>query len=263
LSAFRAPPTVFGLLRSGGLLASRVITRRLCPGWVSPSRVLSVWRELADKSTSFLRHFEKHSQVLQLTALKSAEEIANAVLAVDSPVFTKVNEALRRLPIDIVWRAVGQFTGFLSYVCLIQGAIELFAEAVEAPVFCGLPARGSDIAALYCSAVGQVVVWPAFTSASREAARVISDFVRGGDGILFEITLGAHKIAAPVGNLRKGQDTSEVLIAAASLFRVDAVEAFDSGDGEHACPVVRLTCVGEWSELQIERNPRSCLMVEE
>jgi hypothetical protein len=174
----------------------------------------------------------------------------------DSLVFTKVNTMLARLPMDVVCRFIRELRGFLSYICLIQGAIELFAEdqtiTGDSVFFHGIPTGASDLRNVYCSMVVEVVVWSSFTRASRDIGRVLQDLVRGSDGILFELTMRSRDIFAAV----ETGDMFEVLIAAASLFKVDAVETIESGDAEGIIyPVVKMTCVGDWSVFDIERKP--------
>jgi hypothetical protein len=101
-----------------------------------------------------------------------------------------------------------------------------------------------------------VIVRRDFVSASRNIERVVRGFVRGGDGILFEIALDNRSIAAKLD----GNDESEVLLAAESAFKVEGVSEFVEKEGRWAVPLVKLTWVGSWADGDIERDPEDLLM---
>jgi hypothetical protein len=91
-------------------------------------------------------------------------------------------------------------------------------------VYRGMPSRRHELAALYTSSIGQVLVWTGFTSTSFDCASVMKQFVRSSQGILFEITLHPGAVATNISDLSAIPDESEVLIAAMSRFLVESVD---------------------------------------
>jgi hypothetical protein len=140
---------------------------------------------------------------------------------------------------------VDEARGFLACVCLLQAAIESVAskQPARGVVYRACCSGGGEIASLYCSEIGEVVVWPAFTSASRDRSQVLRDIEQCRDGVLFEITLGDGAIAANASE-------EQVVIAAESAFRIDDVVEEDMG--EWRVPIVKIDWVGAWSEVDLE-----------
>jgi hypothetical protein len=259
----RASLSAFSLLRSGGLLAVRVMIPRLRPRWLDDRRVLAIWRETASAAVAFLARFPAWPKVQSLAsalpACESVLEIVRILLTMhflDCSVFTGVNAVLRKLPMRSLAHFVDKFCGLLSYTVLLQAAIEVYASerkiSDEWVVYRGL--RNRELAAIYASAIGEVVVWPAFTAASRDLARITNEYASGDEGILFEIALGPGNVAAEIGGFSNRAAVSEVIIAAESAFRIDKVEECCMGEGELL--MVRMTYVGTWSDGDIECNVR-------
>jgi hypothetical protein len=116
-----------------------------------------------------------------------------------------VNDFLRNFPLQIVGKFQKELKGILSYIYLLQSSIEhqsrlkpLLSELV---VYRGLPSNGANLITLYDSMVGEVIIWPSFTSTSKDSQYVIQRFLQCDDnsedcdGILFKIHFppGAHR----------------------------------------------------------------------
>jgi hypothetical protein len=174
----------------------------------------------------------------------------------DSQMFTGVNAVLRRLPKHALCHFVDEFCGLLSYTVLLQAAIEVCASEWKITeglvVYRGL--RNEDLAMIYASAIGEIVIWSGFTAASCDQARVASEYASGEGGMLFEITLSPGNVAAEIGRFSNKAAVSEVIIAAESAFRIDKVE--EVCIGEDVFSIVRLTYVGTWSDNDIECDLR-------
>jgi hypothetical protein len=170
----------------------------------------------------------------------------------DCSIFTGVNTVLRKLPIHALSHFVTEFYELLNYTVLLQAAIEVCASEQNITeglvVYRGL--RNEKLAEIYTSAIGKVVIWPAFTTASRDITCVASEYASGDGGILFEISLGPGTVAAEIGHFSNGAAKSEVIIAAESAFRIDKVEEFCIGKGR--MPMVCMTYVGNWSDRDLE-----------
>jgi hypothetical protein len=176
----------------------------------------------------------------------------------DNSIFQGVNTVLQKLPMSALGHFVADFAELLNYVVLLQAAVEVCASEQQIPegciVYLGL--RNEELAGLYASAIGEVVVWPSFATASRDRARVASEYAVGDGGILFEIELVPGNIAAEIGGFADRAGVSEVLIAAESAFRIDSVEEAE----EETLVVVHMAYVGTWSDGNIERNIRPLLV---
>jgi hypothetical protein len=165
----------------------------------------------------------------------------------DRSPFAGINFLLRRFDRSL-WDDDG-LRGVLSCACLLQGAIEILPATV-APgcvVYRGFDNRRADMAAVFCSLLDQVVVFHGFTLAGKERRRVLRDFVRGSNGILFEILIRPGTIAADVGD-------GDLLIGADSLFKVITVGFIE--DCVFEIPVVRLEWVGAWPDDDPGYSPR-------
>jgi TPR repeat protein len=258
---FAVSPSVFSFVRRAELPAVRVAVGRLRPGAVGPEESRAVRKALAEGALMFLDIFGIPNP--DLGECESEEETAKRFLASalrEGSLFMRANEGLRLLPTRVIGHFDRLFHGFLSYACLLQFTVETLRErwADGDSVFRGFAEGGRALSEKCRAAVGEVVVWPAFASASRERGRVVREFVKGREGILFEIVLNSGSIVAKLGV--PGTEQSDVLIAAESAFRVEGVSEFVVEGGEWAVPCVKLTWAGAWSDGNIDRAPAELLM---
>jgi hypothetical protein len=112
-------------------------------------------------------------------------------------------------------------------------------------VFRGLDSGGKDLAAGFCGLLGEIAILHEFTIVGRDRGKVVNEFVRGSEGILFEIVIGPGVPAAAFG-------ADELLIAAESSFRVESIQKVEQGGLEF--PVIRLEWVGTWPDGDGDRD---------
>lgn len=179
----------------------------------------------------------------KLFQCESVDEMIPVIFNVhsaESPLYRNVNAFLRSLPVSFVAQFILSLHGLIAYCSLLQSAIEHAwkreQEAmVPSLVFRGLGSDGRKIADKYAGLIGKDIVWLGFTSTSPDCELVMTEFVCGRDGILFQIELPGNAKAANIAGFSEYQAEDEVLIAAVSVFRVLEVNPSD-----YVVPVVRL-----------------------
>jgi hypothetical protein len=92
----------------------------------------------------------------------------------------------------------------------------------------------------------------------KDIERVLEEFVRGNDGIIFEIVLNPTTIAVQLGF--KGTSEFDVLIAAGSKLKIESVTELNTKEDHRIIPMVKMEWIGSWSECDIERNPEQLLI---
>jgi hypothetical protein len=157
----------------------------------------------------------------------------------------------------------------LSYIYLLQSSIDFYSQlqplTEDCIVYRGFPSDGLRLAALYISAVGEVIIWPGFTSTSTDFECAIHRFVQkrgeGEDGILFEIELHAGDVAVNIARYSSHPSESEVLIAASSAFRVVGIDYIPIGNqasddlSDLKIPKVKLSYFVHWYDFDIDQPP--------
>jgi hypothetical protein len=228
-----------------------VIVERLRPKWINSVHYLSVLRSLYLSALGFVNVIETMFPSFDECDFEFAKQMIGWALRTTS-LFIRVNKALRLCPIRIIKNYVDEFHDFLSYVYLLQFAIEkLCSEWIDTvSVFRGFPEGGQVLAAQYGELVGELIVWSGFSMASVEIGKVVQNFVRGNDGILFEIVLTPGTIAVTLGF--DDTEESDVLIAAGSIFKVESVSTFVDDEHGWEIPIVKLTWNSSWSDDGIE-----------
>jgi hypothetical protein len=220
---------------------TQILSPRLRPPWIREARVAALWRETAGAAAQWIAPFDVRI-ASGLEAAASPADAARFALQIpgcDRSPFCEINFLLRRFD-RVLWTDDG-LRGVLSCASVLQAAVEVLPASVEdgAVVYRGFEADGAEMAAVFCSVLDKVVVFHGFTMAGRDRRRVLRDFVRGSDGILFEIVVRPGVVAADVGN-------DDLLIGADSLFRVVSVGSIE--DCVFEFPVVRLEWVGAWPD---------------
>jgi hypothetical protein len=165
----------------------------------------------------------------------------------------------------ILGKFMKELRGLLSYIYLLQSSIECFSHLrpISDPivVYRGMSSCDSDIVSIYESMIGQLIVWPGFTSTSRKFDYVIDTFVKSGHGMLFEIFLHPGDTAAEIGQFSDIPGESEILIAASSVYRVDAVTEIEVLTGDpvdsRSFSVTKVTLTYEisWYDFDLDAPP--------
>jgi hypothetical protein len=101
--------------------------------------------------------------------------------------------------------------------------------------------------------IGEVIVWPGFTSTSPDRESVESHFIGGADSLLFEIKLHAGDIAVDIHESSVFEGESEILIAASSGFKVKSVDWIDISG--MTIVRVRLSYCMSWYDFNIDDPP--------
>jgi hypothetical protein len=160
-----------------------------------------------------------------------------------------------------------ELKGILDYIYLLQSSIEYCSHTrpltSDLIVYRGIKVGGSQFIPLYQSMIGEVIVWPSFTSTSTTREYVINQFITGSDSILFEILLHPGNVAVFIENYSDYASESEVLIAALTGFMVESVESVDverkteNGRTQFTIPLVHLSYSLSWSDFDINEHPRT------
>jgi hypothetical protein len=190
--------------------------------------------------------------------------------SIESSLYRNVNHFLRCFPISIIGKFMKELGGILSYIYLLQSSIEYCSHnrplVSDLIVYRGIRQRGKLLAPLYESMIGEVIVWPGFTSTSTNRSLVISRFITSEDSLLFEISLHPGDVAVAISDYSEHPFESEILIAASSAFTVDGVEWIDirqkSGSGfrELRIAQVRLSYAISWHDFDIDDMPEPVLV---
>jgi hypothetical protein len=155
--------------------------------------------------------------------------------------------------------------GLVRYIYLLQSSIEYCSHMTPLPsnltVYRGIQQQGNVLVPLYESMVGDVIVWPGFTSTSINRDLVISRFIKGADSLLFEISLHLGDVCVAIRDSSDHAGESEILIAASSGFIVEDVEWMEirqrSGSGFRELKIaqVRLSYCISWYDFDIDEPP--------
>jgi hypothetical protein len=117
-----------------------------------------------------------------------------------------------------------------------------------------------DFGSLYFSMIGAVVVWPGFTSTSRDRDYVIETFITNEDCVLFEIELHPGDIAVNIQRQSQYEHEHEILIPASTAFKVISVDDVDvliparglDPPSVLRIPVVRLSYFLHWCDFDLD-----------
>jgi hypothetical protein len=105
--------------------------------------------------------------------------------------------------------------GILSYLDYYQSSIEyswhteFFEENVV--VYRRIPGN-RELCWLYLSKIGEVIVWPGFTSTSRDRDYVLKTFITNEDSVLFEIEVHPGDSSARFERQSRYEHEREILI---------------------------------------------------
>jgi hypothetical protein len=240
-----------------------------------PSDVWEIWHRLtwqfADHIVD-LSHQESFVFLWQPSALFACNSIDEVVpiifrlYSVDSSLYRLVSHFLLGFPMPLLGKFLKELRGLLSYVYIIQSAIQWVSDlhpiVSECVVYRGLSFEGESLMPLYESLIGAAIVWPGFSSTSRDREMVIKVFIDNDSGILFEIKLNAGAVACSIDAYSEYPGESEILIAAASTFVVTSVELIDVEFTRHEpsrsaqIPLVKLEYCCSWYDWDVQPRQR-------
>jgi hypothetical protein len=270
--------TIFALLRhtSDGTPLIRSMNDELCERDISSDDRFEIWMDLCRscfRSLIDISHRELGdlsswpSDLLSCTKIAQMIPLLFKMYSKESSLYQNVNHFLRSFPLELVSKFEKELGGILSYIALLQSSIHrcsvLSPLTSDCTVYRGFGAGGASEALLYETIVGEVIVWGGFSSTSLDRDYVISRFVGGGSGLLFEISLPAGAVAVPIADVSV-YDESEILIAASTGFLVESVEwitvSNDRSSRKFKIPCVRLSYFVSWSEFDLDRRPPRLLL---
>jgi hypothetical protein len=189
---------------------------------------------------------------------------------IESSLWKNVNHFLRCFPISMVTKFMNELKGLLSYIYLLQSSIQYLSHKEpiheNLVVYRGIE-RGANLVLLYESLIGDVVVWPGFTSTSLDRDSGSSRFITGDDCVLFEIELHPGDVAVMLEKYSKHSSEREVLIPASTGFKVISIDSTDvliygedGGSTMFPIPVVRLSYFLHWYDFDLDRRPLPVLV---
>jgi hypothetical protein len=120
-------------------------------------------------------------------------------------------------------------------------------------VYRGIQQHGQLLIPLYESMIGEVIVFPGFTSTSTKREFVISRFIKGEDSLLFEISLHPDDVAVAIDVFSDYPSESEIMIAASSGFMVEEVDWIEISGSKIG--QVRLSYCMSWYDFDIDDRP--------
>jgi hypothetical protein len=273
---------VFSLIRSPGddkFAMIRLMNVHLCDTSRGDTRVVEVWKKMAELSINYLLDLSQinsavlRSLPIELGQCQSIPDMIPLIFrmySIQSQLYKNVNCLLRNFPIQILGKFMKELRGILSYIYLLQSSIDYLSHnqpiSRNRVVYRGIPSGGCELASLYDSMIDQVVVWPGFTSTSKNRECVIRQFVRNDDGILFKIILHSGSVAADIQSSSEFPYESEILIAASSAFRILEVTNIKFPNSSvpnspvRVIPKVKLSYEMLWTEFNIDNPPPPLLI---
>jgi hypothetical protein len=182
--------------------------------------------------------------------------------SIECSLYKNVNHCLRYFPIAIVNKFMKELDGILRYICLFQSSIEYCSHnqplSSDIIVYRVIQQRGKMLAPLYESMIGDVIVWPGFTSTSIDRDLMISRFINEDNSLLFEISLHQGDSAVAISDYSKHPYESKFLITASSALMVDEIEWIDIRGLKIAQE--RLSYCISWYDFDIDDPPAPILV---
>jgi TPR repeat protein len=276
-SDFSKTANIFSVLRSSldeSIPLIRILNAHLGSEVQFADYMLSKWQDIAGLAMAYLvdlshiRTVSGHSNPLGVlgslpTDLVSCNSISDMIpivfkmYSIECSLYRNVNHFLRYFPIGIVSKFMKELGGILHYIYLLQSSIEYCSHhqplSCDIIVYRGIPQQGKMLAPLCESMIGEVIVWPGFTSTSTDRNLVISRFINDEDSLLFEISLHPGDVAVAIQDYSEHPHEAEIVIAASSGFRIDDVEWIDI----RGCKIgqVRLSYCFSWYDFNIDDPP--------
>jgi hypothetical protein len=274
-SDFSSKGSIFSFLRcpsDDSIPLIRLLNSHLSDIVQDDHSCFNLWQELARNSFEFLVNLSRNESMIlgslptNLVSCNSISEMSLLVFqiyAVGHSLRENVNHFLHYFPNRIIGQFMNELRGILHYIYLLQSSLEYCSHHHPLPtdvvVYRSLTCDGGNLASVYESMIGEMIVWVEFTKASVCRDSEIEDLINGNDGILFEILLHPGAVAVRIPEC--SAVNSEILIAASSGFMVEDVEYIDvpkkvsHNVTELRIPCVKLSYVMSWSDFDINERP--------
>jgi hypothetical protein len=253
----------------------RLMNVHLCPKSHEDTKIFDNWKNMTGLSINYLVDLSQIESIAlgsSPTDLHVCQSITDmippifAMYSAKSRLYKNVNRLLRRFPIQILGKFMKELQDLVSYIYLLQSSINYCSRTQIFPpervVYRGIRAGGRDLADLYESMRGEMIVWKGFTSTSTKRDYVIEHFVGKDDGVLFEIILHSGDVVADIHHYSRYPRESEFLIAASSAFRILEVADIQvpisrsPASPVRVIPKVTLSYQMSWFEFDIDTPPR-------
>jgi hypothetical protein len=247
----------------------------LCPISQDDTEVFDIWKNMALLSINSLLDLSQinsialRSSPIDLCLRELITEMIPLIFrmySAKSQLYKNINRLLRDFPIQLVGKFMKELQGMMNYIYLLQSSIDYCSRTQKFQsglvVYRGIPSGGRDLADIYESMIGEMIVWKGFTSTSTKRDYVIEHFVRTDEGVLFEILLHSGDVVADIRPYSAYRRESEILIAASSAFRILEVADIrvpisrSPGSPVHVIPKVTLSYQMSWFEFEIDIPPR-------
>jgi hypothetical protein len=234
------------------------------------SDVMNTWRAMASDTIGYLSDFNDiwakvrsmSEPLLQSRLISEMIEIIFRMYSAECSLYENVNFFLRHIPVQIVAKFITEFRGILCYIYLLQASINHLTRQnpfeEEIVVYRTIKGIDPELKPLYQSAVGEVILWRAFTSTSRDKAKAIWRLRNTTGGILFEIRLPPNSVAADIHHWSEFENELEVLIAAYTAFRIDEIvdfriqDEFPAFEPDIVIPTVKMSHTISWFDFALE-----------
>jgi hypothetical protein len=275
---------IFSILRSSfdeSIPLMRGLNSDFCDWNQSDNAIFAAWQDIARFSLEFLLDLSQSESVQTLalvqsdgldqspvldslpTELLSCHSILEMIAlifkmySIESSLYKNVNHFLRCFPIRIIAQFMKEVGGILRYIYLLQSSIEYCSHmkplVSNMTVYRGIQQHGKHLVPLYESMIGEVIVWPGFTSTSLDQDIVTDAFIIGEDSLLFEILLHPGDVATRIADFSVLPNENEILIAASSGFIVEDVTWKYIKGLKIGC--VRLSYCSSWYDFNIDDPP--------
>jgi TPR repeat protein len=278
-SEFCRSGNLFGVLRSSidetiGLI--QVLNPNLSPYTFNESDHFEAWQatthclfpyliDVSEAQSHRLSSFP--SDLLSCQTILMMIPFVFRIYTIESLLYKNINRFLRHFPMSMVSKFLGELKGILHYIYLLQSSVEILSETDPIQenliVYRGVKQCGNH-ALLYESLIGDIVVWPGFTSSSTNRDLVLRRFITPDDSILFEIELHPGDVAARIEQHSEYGSEGEVLIAASTGFQVLSVDFVDvtisSNSSLVALPIVRLSYALHWYDFDLNQRPPTVIV---
>jgi hypothetical protein len=170
---------VFSLIRSPSHDNISII--RLMTTYGDDRVTIDIWREMALSSVNFLLDLSQRDSVAlrslptELPLCQSIKEMIAIIFkmySTECSLYKNVNHLLRYFPVRILSKFMKELGGMLRYVYLLQSSIHYCSHIQHFSsnfwVYRAVPTGGSELVNLYHSMIGEIIVWPGFTSTSTD-----------------------------------------------------------------------------------------------
>jgi hypothetical protein len=268
--AFSRDGNLFSVLRCESTPAMsliRVLNADLSEVPLDDDRRFVAWQQTAAYSLPYLVDLSRADayvlssfpcDILSCPSISSMTQFVFRMYTIESRLYTNVNHFLRYFPVSMVSKFMRDLNGILSYISLLQSSIQYLSHTEpfqeDLTVYRVISGDG-DLELLYASMIGGVVVWPGFTSTSRDRNYVLSTFATNDCCVLFEIELHPGDIAVEIQDVSEYQDEREILIPASTAFEVMSVD-----DADDSIPSVRLRYFLDWCDFDLDDYPRAVIV---